>query len=341
MTDQPQPEPAGSTRLNRNLKRLGILASAVLFVVALVVLTQILRDLEPGNVKAALAAASREQIGLALALTALSYLLLTGYDSLALWQLGQRIRYRVTALASYASYAVSFTLGFPLLTAGTVRYWIYSGEGLPARAIASLTLIAGVTFWLGMAVVLATALIARPEPISALNRFPASLNLLLGLLLLAGIGVYLVWVSLRRRAVALGGWRIEMPGFRVSIGQIALGAADVCAAGGVLYVLLPAGYAIPYDTFIAAYVFACLLGILSHAPGGLGVFEATILLALPAIPAEQLLGSLLLFRLCYYLLPFVLALLLLAAREIVIRRRALLSAINRESDARSDGLSGR
>lgn len=303
-------------------KRIGIAASALLFLVSLVVLTLIIRELDPAEVRAALAAASRRQIGLALGLTAVSYLLLTGYDRLALWQLRVRVRYAVSALASYASYAVSFTLGFPLLTAGTVRYWIYTAAGVSPRIIASLTLIAGVTFWLGMAVVLAIALIARPEPVSALNRLPASLNLLIGVALAVGIGLYLLWVSMKRRAMTIRGWSIEMPGFRVSAGQILLGAADVCAAGAVLYVLLPKGYAIPYDTFIAVYVFACLLGILSHAPGGIGVFEATILLALPAIPGEQLLGSLLLFRLCYYLLPFVLALLLLAGREVWARRLA-------------------
>ena len=90
---------------------------------------------------------------------------------------------------------------------------------------------------------------------------------------------------------------------------------------GVLFVLLPGGHNLSFETFLAIYVFAVMLGVASHAPGGLGVFEATILLALSSYPREPVLGALLLFRLCYYLVPFVLALALLGAYEILNRLR--------------------
>jgi uncharacterized membrane protein YbhN (UPF0104 family) len=101
-----------------------------------------------------------------------------------------------------------------------------------------------------------------------------------------------------------------------------LGAGDVCAAAAVLFVLLPQGHGIGYETFLAVYVFATMLGIASHSPGGLGVFEATILLALSRLPREGVLGALLLFRICYYLVPFVLALAMLGGCEILARLRA-------------------
>jgi uncharacterized membrane protein YbhN (UPF0104 family) len=71
-----------------------------------------------------------------------------------------------------------------------------------------------------------------------------------------------------------------------------------------------------------------MLGVASHSPGGLGVFEATILLALSSYPREPVLGALLLYRLCYYFLPFVLALALLGAYEILNRLRTARSAID-------------
>ena len=110
--------------------------------------------MDVAELRAAFTAASARQIGLAILLTAVSYSLLTCYDALALRQLKLKVPYRTTALASFTSYAVSFTLGFPLLTAGTVRYWIYAPRGLSPGKVASLTVIAGVTFWLGMALVL-------------------------------------------------------------------------------------------------------------------------------------------------------------------------------------------
>jgi hypothetical protein len=112
---------------------------------------------------------------------------------------------------------------------------------------------------------------------------------------------------------------MRLPGVGVTLRQLALGAMDVIAGAAVLYVLLPQGANVPFATMLAAYVFACLLGIASHAPGGIGVFEATMLLALPGVPREPLLGALLVYRLCYYLIPFLLALTLLGVRELSLR----------------------
>ena len=100
---------------------------------------------------------------------------------------------------------------------------------------------------------------------------------------------------------------------------------------------MPQGHGIGYETFLAVYVFAAMLGIASHAPGGLGVFEATILLALSSMPREPVLGALLLFRLCYYLAPFVLALALLGAHEISSRLRSANAILQAEDDNASVG----
>jgi uncharacterized membrane protein YbhN (UPF0104 family) len=302
---------------------LGTAAGLLLFAVSAVVLYLLIRELDANEIRAALAATSWRQIALAALFTVCSYLLLTGYDAIGFRQLGQRVPYRTTAMGSYTSYAVSFTLGFPLITGGTVRYWIYSAVGVGARAIASLTLIAGVTFWLGMGLVLGVCLLWKPHEIAELSRLPAAANRLIGLVVLASIAGYLAWASAKPRSLTFQGWSLKLPNLPISLAQMTLGATEVCAAGAACYFLLPQGYGITYGAFIAAYVFACLLGIASHAPGGIGVFEATILLALPNVPTEQLLGSLLLFRLCFYALPFGLALLLLAGREILMRWRIL------------------
>lgn len=307
-------------RRNRMLKIGGTIASAALFAIAVGVLYLVIHELDAAEVKAAFARATARQIGLALIFTTISYLMLTGYDWIALKEVTVlKIRYRIAALASFTSYAVSFTLGFPLLTAATVRYWIYSSVGLGASAIASLTLIAGVTFWLGMGVVLGSVMIAAPGATATFTRLPPSLNVLIGFGVCVAVGFYLLLVKRGNRRVAVQGWQLRLPGVDVTLKQMALGAADVCAGAAVLFVLLPPDANVPFATMLAAYVFACLLGIASHAPGGIGVFEATMLLALPGVPKEALLGALLVYRLCYYLVPFVVALILLGTREIMIR----------------------
>lgn len=336
MTDEPAlsgPEapaseaPASEATAARRKKMLrlgGTIASIILFTVALVVLYNVVNDLDANEVKAAFARATWGQIGAALGFTALSYLMLTGYDVVALKAVTiQPVPYRIAALASFTSYAVSFTLGFPLLTAATVRYWIYSSIGLSAKVIASLTLIAGITFWLGMGVVLGTVMMAAPQSSATFTRLPQSMNMLIGAGVLGGVGAYLFMVNKGRRRLRVQGWSMRLPGVSVTLRQLALGAMDVIAGAAVLYVLLPQGAHVTFPTMLAAYVFACLLGIASHAPGGIGVFEATMLLALPGVPREPLLGALLVYRLCYYLIPFLLALTLLGVRELSLRAQRM------------------
>ncbi|HEX8168705.1 MAG TPA: lysylphosphatidylglycerol synthase domain-containing protein [Beijerinckiaceae bacterium] len=325
------PEPAGPHR-HRRFAWLGTAASLLIFAASLYVLWHIGSEVDASEVRRAFTAATARQLGLAAALTAASYLLLTGYDALALRQLGLHVPYRTTALGSFASYAVSFTLGFPLVTGGTVRYWIYAPKGVSPGRVASLTVIAGLTFWLGMGTVLAWSLIREAGPLAVLVYTNIKINQAVGLAAAAVVTGYLAWVSLKRRAVKIQGWRLELPGLRLSLAQMMIGAADACAGAGVLYVLLPPGHGIAFETFLAVYVFAVMLGIASHAPGGLGVFEATILLALSSVPREPVLGALLLFRLIYYVAPFVLALALLGAYEIAGRLRSARAVLHAEDE---------
>ncbi len=312
---------------------LGPAASVILFGASLVVLWTVVSEVDAAELRAAFTAASSRQIGTAFAFMALSYLLLTCYDAMALRQLKLKIPYRTTALASFTSYAVSFNLGFPLLTAGTVRYWIYAPRGMPASRVASLTVIAGLTFWLGMGLVFGWSMMREAHSLASLKGTHPYLNQLIGL---AAVGVvlgYVAWVAMGRRSMTIQGWRLELPGFRLTLAQALIGAADVCAGAAVLYWLLPASTPIGYEVFLAVYVLAVMLGVASHAPGGLGVFEATILLALSGMPRESVLGALLLYRLIYYLLPFILALALLGGYEILRRMRTA----RRLMEARHDG----
>lgn len=298
-------------RSRRRWSILGALLSAGIFLASLVTLWHIAHEINVAQLHTALQSASLFEIQLAFLFTAISYLLLTGYDFLALKQLRERISYHITALASFTSYAVSFTLGFPIVTSGTVRYWIYAPKGLKTSKIASLTVIAGITFWLGMSCVLAWCLIREADALAALLYTRPILLQLGGVGAFTALVGYFIWVSLKRRAVIVRGWRLDLPGFRLSLGQTLLGAGDVCASAAVLFVLLPTGHGLNFESFLAIYVIACMLGIVSHSPGGLGVFEATMLIALSNISPEAVLGSVLLFRLFYYLIPFVLALILL------------------------------
>ena len=322
-------------------RRIGKISAYVLsfaiLALALVVLTRTFLQINLSDLRSAVAATSAEQIAIALACTAVSFLALTGYDALALRQLNVHVPYPTTALASFTSYAISFTLGFPIITAGTVRYWIYSGKGLSGGKVASLTVIAGLTFWLGMVLVIGIGFLVRANGISHLDHLDPGLNRAIGAGVIAVLAGYLVWTARGRRHAKIQGYKLELPGFRLTAGQLLLGLIDLCAAAGTLYALLTPPRSIDYITFVAVYVFGSLLGIASNAPGGIGVFEATMLKTVPAHSQAELFAALLLFRLFYYLLPFVLALALLGAHESIKRWTSLRDAMGGNSDDDPDG----
>ncbi len=302
--------------LTRRLAQIaGVLLSLTIFVIALVTLRDILAEVSPQDVIQAFRATPKTAILGGLGFVALSYLAMTGYDAIAIAHLKKRIPYRRTSLASFTSYAVANNLGFPILTGGSVRYRLYSLEGLSAIDIAVLTAIITLTYTLGIFTALGATLIISPTTAAAIDRLPPAFNVALGIALLAGIASYVIWVSRRRRRISYKGFRIRLPGPRLTLAQIAISVSELILAAAALYVLLPADVDLPFSTVAVAFIAAIGLGVLSHAPGGIGVFEAVMLVALPQIPPDKLLASLLMFRCVYYLVPLSLAALLLAYHE--------------------------
>ncbi|MDQ0392461.1 bifunctional lysylphosphatidylglycerol flippase/synthetase MprF [Labrys monachus] len=334
----PPPRGGKTSWLRRALRAVpwnyvGPILSIGLFVGALAVLASLLREVKPDEVAAAFTATPTTAIIVSILCTACSYLALTGYDGLALRQIGAKdIPYSTAAIGSFTSYAISYTLGVPLLTAGAVRYRVYGGAGLSAPQIAALTLVCTLTFWLGMGAVLALGLVLVPGSVAGVDHLPLTLNMSIGVAIIVVIVAYVAYVASGRRVVALEGWSLPLPDGRVTAIQIVLGVLDVCAGAGALYVLLPDQAAsVPFFTFMVIYVLAAFLGVLSHAPGGIGVFEATMLVALPGIPETALLGRILLFRVIYYFVPFALALAILGIYELARRRHVVDRLVDQAS----------
>lgn len=156
---------------------------------------------------------------------------------------------------------------------------------------------------------------------------PVALNQGLGAALLVGLGVYLAWSRGGGRQIGRGDLRVRLPGGRAALVQIALGIIDVSAAAGALWVLLPQDSGIGFAAFAAVFASAVLLAVISHVPAGLGTFEAVILLAFPQAPAAELLSAVLAWRLAYTLIPFLFALVLLAAHEFYCVNSKLARAV--------------
>ena len=151
--------------------------------------------------------------------------------------------------------------------------------------------------------------------------------------LLCGVSAFLAWSWLHPRSLGRSQWLVRLPSGPLVLVQIVVGLLDLTAAALAMYVLIPFGLDIGLFRLLAVFIAATLLGFASHAPAGLGVFDATILIGLGSGDSEQLLAVLLMFRFLYHLLPLSIALMLFGGVEAWrnLRRKATGA-----DDARSD-----
>ncbi len=307
--------------------RIGFALSLTIFVIAALVLYHILRDIDPDALLTALKATDWRTLISAGCFVAAGYLTLTFYDLFALRTIGRAdLPYRVAALGSFTSYSVGHNVGASVFSGGAVRYHIYSSWGLSVLDVTKICFVAGLTFWLGNVTVLGLGILYAPDAARALDRLPQWLNRGFALLLLALLAAYVAWVWIKPRVIGRDGWKLRLPGGASTLVQIAIGIVDLGCCAAAMYMLVPDQPNIDFVTVAVIFVAATLLGFASHAPGGLGVFDAAMMVALWQFNKEDLLAGLLLFRLLYYIFPFVLSLIVLGLREALLGRAARHSA---------------
>jgi len=305
------------------LSRIGFALSLTIFVIAVVVLYRILRHIDPDELLDAIEATNWQTLIIAGAFVAAGYLTLTFYDLFALRAIGRsEVPYRIAALGGFTSYAIGHNVGASVFSGGAVRYRIYSGWGLSVIEVTKICFIAGLTFWLGNATVLGLGILDAPQAARAMDQLPLWSNRVLALAILAMLGGYVAWVWVRPRVIGREGWQVTLPGGPSTLVQIAIGIIDLCCCAAAMYMLVPDEPNLGFVTVAVIFVAATLLGFASHAPGGLGVFDATMMVALWQFDKEDLLAGLLLFRLLYYVIPFAFALVMLGIREALLSRAA-------------------
>ena len=307
---------------NIGWNRIGVFLSLAIITVAVVVLVHMLRDINIDEVIAALKATKRPHIVAAAAFVAGGYFTLTFYDWFALRTIGRKeIPYRIAALSGFTSYSIGHNIGATVFTGGAVRYRIYSAYGLDAIEVAKICFVAGLTFWLGNATVLGLGVAYTPQAAGWIDQLPDWTNRCIAGAVLIVLASYLGWVWSAPREIGRGDWKVNLPSGPSTLLQICIGILDLGYCALAMYMLLPNEPNIGFVTLAVVFVSATLLGFASHSPGGLGVFDAAMLVALWQFDKESVLAGLLLFRVLYYLVPFVVALIILGAREIWLNSR--------------------
>src|SRR5215813_790654 len=310
-------------RQKQVLHKVGVAISVTVIGIACYVLYHLLRGIDVDEVIEAIKGTETRQIVLAAVFVAAGYFTLTFYDLFAVRAIGRSdVPYRINALAAFTSYSIGHNVGASVFTGGAVRYRIYSARGLNAIDVAKICFLAGLTFWLGNAAVLGLGISYHPEAAASIDQLPVWLNRVVAIAIILGLCAYVSWVWTRPRNVGRGPWSVVLPGGPLTLLQIMIGIVDLGFCALAMYVLVPDEPNLGFVVVAVIFVSATLLGFASHSPGGLGVFDAAMLVGLWQMGREELLAGMLLFRILYYLAPFVISVILLTFREVIISARS-------------------
>jgi uncharacterized membrane protein YbhN (UPF0104 family) len=300
-------------------KRLGIAASLVIIAFAITTLVRTLKGIDTGVMLVALTDIPPHHIALAALCVVCAFCTLTFYDFFALRTIGKKhVPYRIAALSSFTSYSIGHNIGATVFTGGAIRFRIYSDYGLSAVDVAKICFLSGLTFWLGNTFVLGIGMAWHPSAASSMDQLPAAINQLIAFGVLAAIASYFVWLILgeERRELGQNGWMVRLPSAPLTLVQILIGVVDLGFCAMAMYLLMPAQPGIDFMSLAVVFILATLLGFASHAPGSIGVFDAAMLVALPQFGKEQLLATLVVFRILYFMIPFGIAISIMGTREL-------------------------
>ncbi|MGH6635402.1 MAG: lysylphosphatidylglycerol synthase domain-containing protein [Gammaproteobacteria bacterium] len=297
----------------------GQLLPVLVFCLAAGAVFQVLGDINPRQLLSELEKLSGSRLLLAALCALCSYLVLSGYDWSALRYLKRRLPFKTIALATFCGCAVANSLGFNIVSGGSVRYRIYASAGLGILDVARITVFGMVAFGMSIAVIAGAALAVYPDMFSGFFTVSPSGLRAIGLSALGLFSILLILAFAQRDPIRVGPWAFKLPSGRIALAQLAISVTDILAAGGCLYILLPQTD-IPFLGFLVVYAVAIVAGMASHVPGGLGVFDGIILLTFRStLSPESLAAGLLVYRAVYNLVPLLIAIGMLTVRELAER----------------------
>lgn len=325
------PPPAGAIpvpgRLARLVARLPAIvpwATAIVFAVALVVLWRLLRDVDPAVLSAEIRARPLGAVAVAVLATMGGFAAIAAYDWVAARFFAVDVPWTATAFGGASASAVANVVGNNMLSGGAIRLRFYARYGLTPVQVAGITVFATVGFAVAAHLVVAAAVVSAPRAFGTLLGIRPSIAATVAAL---GVGASatafaLAWAFRTRGSE--GRWRFDLrvgrrtvpvPSPLLLLLQLLFAVADLACAATVCWVLMP-DLPVAFPTFLGLFVVATVAGMLSHVPGGFGVFEGIVIGALSGdVPTEALAAALVLYRVVYSLAPMVVALVALFAVE--------------------------
>ena len=307
--------------MKKYLRYLGPILITAIFLLAVYLLYNKLKAYSIAQIRESILQISYGRIGLSLVLMVINYMILVGYDWLALKAIHKQLPLPRVALVSFVGQAVSYNFG-ALLGGTSVRYRFYSAWGFSLTDIVRLVLMLAVTFWVGALGLCGIIFMIAPPviPDELLRHMPIADVRILGVILFMVACSYLVLCFTVRKPVHIFGKEFVFPAPHIAVAQFIVAGVDIVAAAACMYVLLPGDMGVSFLDFLPSYLMAQVAVVLTHIPGGVGVFELVILHLTHTSHEQMVFAAVLLFRLIYYIIPLLAAAVLLAVYEARQRR---------------------
>ncbi len=306
--------PSSSTASRR--RWLSLLVDAALFGISLAVVRHVLTEYHLRTIVSAVHDISLVVLAASLVLTALGYAALVGYDYLSLRLAARPVPIHRMWIASFISHAVQNSAPIAIVSGGGVRYRLFRRLGITGAETAAVVAANTMTFIIGLFLVAGVAFVVAPIPIPASFHLPRLALRPLGAFFLVAVAA--AWILARRGGGTIHVWRfhLELPDGKELLQQMVVSTADWVLSAAALYVLMAAGGPLSYPRFMSGFLLTQIVTQVVPLPGGIGVFEAAMLvLRPPSLPAPAAAAALLVYRVVYYLIPLFIAAVLLAMRS--------------------------
>jgi glycosyltransferase 2 family protein len=280
--------------------------AAVIF--SLLLLWHELRGISIDDVWAGIVAVPARGWVLAALSSAVAYASLAGYDHIALLHIGKKVSWLFVTFCSFTTYALSHNIGGSVFSGAVIRYRAYGTRGLTGQDVGILVAICWITFMLSTLFVSGIVLLFEPEIVDRFSGAPHhGLAIAAGLAMLTLVGAYIFGSWLHLKPLKIGSFQLHYPALPIVARQLLIGPIELLAAAAIVFFALPAGNP-GYFVVLGVFLVSFSIAQISHAPGGLGVFEVVFLAGLTQMDPVGVLAALLVFRLFYLIIPLLIAL---------------------------------
>jgi uncharacterized membrane protein YbhN (UPF0104 family) len=251
---------------------------------------------------------NRTPLLISVVLVIISYLLYGCYDLLARAYCGHKLAARQVMLVSFICYAFNLTLSTWVGGIG-MRYRLYSRLGLPGATITRIFSLSITTKWLAYILLARNIFTYGDVELTSHWYIDEGTLRIMGIVLLAMVATY-VWFCAyaKRRHMTVKGQKLVLPSFKIAVAQMVISSANWMAMGAIIWLLL--GEDVNYFFVLGVLLVSSIAGVIVHIPAGIGVLEAVFIALLAGEHTSQgtIIAALLAYRMLYYFLPLLLAL---------------------------------